>query len=81
MQFFALRFTELKTSQILNDGKKAVTGALYDGQEYLGKTRAGAIIGYGVDATLNITEGLVENLLPAQPDDVATEEEAEKSKN
>ena len=31
-----------------------------------------------MDATLNITEGLVENLLPAQPDDVATEEEAEK---
>ena len=65
----------------MNEGKEAVTSAITDGQEYLSKTRAGAIIGYGVDKTLNITEGLVDSLLPPENDDEeASEEKTESGK-
>lgn len=58
-----------------------VTTAISDGQEYLSKTRAGAIIGYSVDKTLNITEGLVDTILPPENDDEeASEEKTESGK-
>ena len=34
------------------------------GQETLGNTRAGRYLGYGVDYTLAVTEGLVDKILP-----------------
>ncbi|XP_003384104.1 PREDICTED: uncharacterized protein LOC100632108 [Amphimedon queenslandica] len=62
-------------SEIMSEGKQVVTTAISDGQEYLSNTRAGAIIGYGVDKTLNITEGLVDSILPPENDDEEASEE------
>lgn len=41
-----------------------MSNAFQSGQECFGNTRAGTLLGYGVDVTLNMTEGLVDKVLP-----------------
>ena len=53
---------------------------LQAGQQTLGKTRAGSLVGYGVDLTLSLTEGIVEKVLPSDESEEEEEEEEEYSK-
>ena len=53
---------------------------LQAGQQTLGKTRAGSIVGYGVDLTLSLTEGIVEKVLPSDESEEEEKEEDEDSK-
>ena len=53
---------------------------LQAGQQTLGKTRAGSLVGYGVDLTLSLTEGVVEKVLPSDESEEEEEEEEEYSK-
>ena len=54
---------------------------LQAGQETLGNTRAGRLVGYSADVTITLAEGLVEKMLPATDDDFGEEfEEEDESK-
>ena len=56
-------------STTLQNGKEAVYNRIQSGSEVLANTRAGCLVGQGVDKTLQLTENAVDYLLPKVEDD------------
>ena len=57
-----------------------IYNAFQAGQETLGNTCAGRYLGYGVDYTLAVTEGLVDKVLPPLDEKEDEEESKETTK-
>ena len=60
-------------------GKDALYTRLQSGSEALASTRAGAMVGYGVDRTLSATENVVDYLLPSEENEDELLSESEKT--
>ena len=65
-------------SSTIASGKDALYTHLQSGSEALANTRAGAMVGYGVDRTLSATENVVDYLLPSEENENELLSESEK---
>ena len=65
----------------ISTGKSAVYARVQAGTEAIGNTRAGKLIGYGMDCTLQATDSIVDYVLPAEENEkelISEEEKTEK---
>ena len=70
----------LLSIQIATKGKETVYSTLQAGQETLGKTRAGRLVGYSADVTITLAETIVEKVLPPDDEEFQVQESTDKGR-
>ena len=71
-------FWFLYHAQIVCDGKQLLSETLQAGQQRIGNTRLGSLVGCGVDCSLSATEAVVNKILPPTESEETGEEDETK---